>query len=158
MGASPPSRVDVAIIGAGQAGLSLSRCLDALGVDHLVLEGGRIAESWRAQRWDSFRLVTPNWTVRLAGRRYEGDEPHGFMTGRELTALAEQEGLKLQVGHVERFNSALLSARDKLGTINHTLLTLDALRTRGLEIRGVHLWGGVKNRAAIERYGEVDIL
>ena len=53
-------RVDAVVIGAGQAGLATSYHLKQRGVEHLVLEQDRIAESWRSQRWDSFCLVTPN--------------------------------------------------------------------------------------------------
>ncbi len=67
------------IIGAGQAGLALSRCLTEAGHDHLLLERGRVAERWRSERWDSFRLLTPNWQTRLPGFRYQGPEPDGFM-------------------------------------------------------------------------------
>ena len=79
-----PARVDVAIVGAGQAGLSLSHCLRAAGIEHLLCERGDVAESWRAQRWNSFCLVTPNWTMRLAGRPYAGNDPHGFMGRDEI--------------------------------------------------------------------------
>ena len=65
---------DVIIIGAGQAGLSLSHELAHAGVDHLVLERGRVGETWRG-RWESFCLVIPNWTVRLPGGHYAGDDP-----------------------------------------------------------------------------------
>jgi putative flavoprotein involved in K+ transport len=75
--------VDVVVIGAGQAGLSLSHELVQAGVEHLVLDRGRVAESWR-RRWDSFCLVTPNWTVQLPGGRYDGDDPDGFMLRDEL--------------------------------------------------------------------------
>ena len=54
------------VIGAGQAGLAVSYYLTVLGVEHLVLERGEVAESWRSARWDSFTLVTPNWMTRLA--------------------------------------------------------------------------------------------
>jgi putative flavoprotein involved in K+ transport len=59
--------VEVAIIGAGQAGLATSWYLTQAGVEHVVLEAGRVAETWRARRWDSFCLVTPNWGVDLPG-------------------------------------------------------------------------------------------
>lgn len=70
--------VDVAVVGAGQAGLSLSHELSHAGIEHVVLERGRVGQSWRG-RWDSFCLVIPNWTVQLPGGRYEGDDPDGFM-------------------------------------------------------------------------------
>ena len=55
------------IIGAGHCGLAISRCLAACSVDHVVLERGEVANSWRTQRWDSLRLLTPNWMTRLPG-------------------------------------------------------------------------------------------
>lgn len=74
----------VAIIGAGQAGLSLSHELTRLKVEHVILEKGVLANAWLTQRWDSFSLVTPNWMLRLPGRQYEGDEPDAFMPGSEF--------------------------------------------------------------------------
>jgi putative flavoprotein involved in K+ transport len=76
--------IDVAIIGGGQAGLATSWHLRQAGVDHLVLEGGRVGETWRTRRWDSFCLVTPNWTVQLPGAPYKGPEPDGFMPLAEI--------------------------------------------------------------------------
>jgi Pyridine nucleotide-disulphide oxidoreductase len=76
--------VNVAIIGGGQAGLATSWYLSQAKVDHVVLESGRVAETWRSRRWDSFCLVTPNWTVQLPGAKYEGPEPDGFMSLAEL--------------------------------------------------------------------------
>ncbi len=70
---------NVAIVGAGQAGLSTSYFLSQAGVEHVILEAGRVAETWRSRRWDSFCLVTPNWSVRLPGGAYAGPEPDGFM-------------------------------------------------------------------------------
>jgi putative flavoprotein involved in K+ transport len=81
--------VDVAIIGGGQAGLATSWHLKQAGVEHVVLERGRVAETWRSRRWDSFCLVTPNWAVRLPGAEYAGDDPDGFMAGTELIAYFE---------------------------------------------------------------------
>jgi putative flavoprotein involved in K+ transport len=71
------------VIGGGQAGLAMSRCLNERSIDHVVLERGEIAQSWR-QRWDSLRLLTPNWMSRLPGYRYEGDDPDGYMTTPEV--------------------------------------------------------------------------
>src|SRR5256885_1476478 len=83
------SGVDVAIVGAGQAGLATSWYLTQANVDHVVLEAGRIAETWRTRRWDSFCLVTPNWAVKLPGIEYSGGDPDGFMTLAELIAFFE---------------------------------------------------------------------
>src|SRR6188768_1037581 len=69
----------VIVIGGGQAGLSLSYCLKQRGIEHLVLEGRKVAHSWREERWDTFCLVTPNWQCQLPGHPYAGPEPQGFM-------------------------------------------------------------------------------
>jgi putative flavoprotein involved in K+ transport len=72
------------VIGGGQAGLAMSRCLTERAIDHVVLERGEVANSWRTERWDSLRLLTPNWQSRLPGYRYEGADPDGYMTMPEL--------------------------------------------------------------------------
>src|ERR1700736_4543086 len=68
----------VLVIGAGQAGLAVSHELTAADVQHVVLERGRVGETWRG-RWDSFCLVTPNWTIQLPGGGYAGDDPDGYL-------------------------------------------------------------------------------
>jgi putative flavoprotein involved in K+ transport len=80
---------DVVIVGGGQAGLALSYYLTEQGRAHLILEQGRIAESWRSKRWDSLRLIAPNWTLRLPGFAYAGDNPEGFMGKDEVVVQLE---------------------------------------------------------------------
>ncbi len=77
-------QTNTVIIGAGHAGLALSRCLTDRGVEHVVLERGRLGERWRSARWDSFRLLTPAWMMRLPGQTYDGDRPDSFLTVPEL--------------------------------------------------------------------------
>jgi putative flavoprotein involved in K+ transport len=84
------NRIDTVIIGGGQAGLALSRCLSDRDVDHVVLERGRVAERWRTERWDSLRLLTPNWQTRLPAFRYDGPEPDGYMAAAELVEYLER--------------------------------------------------------------------
>jgi putative flavoprotein involved in K+ transport len=72
-------RVTTVVIGAGHAGLAASRCLSERSIDHVVLERGEVANSWRRERWDSLRLLTPNWLNRLPGYRYDGTDPDGYM-------------------------------------------------------------------------------
>jgi putative flavoprotein involved in K+ transport len=86
---SGSDRVTVVIVGGGHNGLAMSSRLSERGVDHVVLERGEVAQSWRTQRWDSFRLLTPNWQARLPGLRYDGPDPDGFMTRAEITAFVE---------------------------------------------------------------------
>ncbi len=96
-------RIDAVVIGAGHAGLGVSRELATAGVEHVVLERGRIAETWRTQRWDSFRLNTPNWMNRLPG---EGDAPaeprDAFQSALEfvdrLVGYASRHGLPVREG------------------------------------------------------------
>jgi len=77
-------RVAAVVIGAGQTGLAMSRTLSERSIDHVLLERGEVANSWRKERWDSLRLLTPNWLNRLPSYRYEGDDPDGFMTMPEI--------------------------------------------------------------------------
>lgn len=78
----------VVVIGGGQAGLATSYELTSRGVEHVVLERGHVGQTWR-DRWDSFCLVTPNWSVQLPGAVYDGDEPDGYMPRDELVAYLE---------------------------------------------------------------------
>jgi len=78
------SHYSVVIVGGGQAGLSLSHCLQQRGIDHLVIEKRSLVHTWRTQRWDSFCLVTPNWQCQLPGWSYLGSDPHGFMVKDQI--------------------------------------------------------------------------
>ena len=82
-------RVTTVVIGAGHCGLAVSRHLADRGIDHVVLERGEVATSWRAQRWDSLRLLTPNWMSRLPGYTYRGDDPDGYMNAPQVAAFIE---------------------------------------------------------------------
>jgi putative flavoprotein involved in K+ transport len=76
--------VTTVIIGAGHAGLAMSRCLAEHSIDHVVLERGEVAHTWLTERWDSLRLLTPNWQSRLPGFSYNGDDPDGYRTLAEV--------------------------------------------------------------------------
>jgi putative flavoprotein involved in K+ transport len=89
--ATTPEAIDVVVIGGGQAGLATSHELGRAGVPHVVLERDRVGSSW-AGLWDSFRLNTPNWSLRLPGMAYDGDEPDTFMARTEV------------IGHLERYS------------------------------------------------------
>src|SRR3954451_1847565 len=76
------------VIGAGHAGLAASHFLSERSLDHVVLERGEVANSWRCERWDSLRLLTPNWQSRLPGGfRYDGPDPDGYATSAEVADL-----------------------------------------------------------------------
>jgi putative flavoprotein involved in K+ transport len=74
------------VIGAGHAGLAMSHRLTERSIDHVVLERGEVADSWRTQRWPSLRLLTPNWQTRLPGYHYTGGDPDGFMPAAKVVA------------------------------------------------------------------------
>ena len=82
-------RIPAVVIGAGHAGLAASYFLSDRSIDHVVLERGEVANSWLRERWDSLRLLTPNWQSRLPGLRYEGPDPDGYMTAGEVTEFIE---------------------------------------------------------------------
>jgi putative flavoprotein involved in K+ transport len=77
-------------VGAGHAGLAASYFLGDRSIDHVVLERGEVANSWRRERWDSLRLLTPNWQSRLPGLHYEGPDPDGYLTMGEVAEFIER--------------------------------------------------------------------
>ena len=79
----------------------MSHRLTDLGVDHIVLERGEVVNSWRRERWDSLRLLTPNWMTQLPGHGYDGDDPNGFMTAAEAVAFFD--------GYRRRFDPPVLT-------------------------------------------------
>lgn len=70
---------DVIVVGGGQAGLVMSRSLIAQGIDHIVLERGRIGERWHSERWRSLNLLTTNAQSALPGLPHAGD-PEAYMS------------------------------------------------------------------------------
>ena len=83
-------RTTTVIIGAGHAGLAMSRCLSERDIDHVVLERGEVANTWKTERWNSLTLLTPNWQSRLPGFGYEGDDPDGYRAMPETIAFIER--------------------------------------------------------------------
>jgi putative flavoprotein involved in K+ transport len=81
------------IIGAGHSGLAMSRELSRRNIDHIVVERGQVANSWRKERWDSLRLLSPNWMNGLPGHEYEGADQDGYMHVSELIERLDQYAL-----------------------------------------------------------------
>jgi putative flavoprotein involved in K+ transport len=73
----------------------MSQCLSERSIDHVVLERHEVANSWRTERWDSLRLLTPNWQCRLPGHAYAGSDPDGFMTMPEVVDFITQYAEKI---------------------------------------------------------------
>ena len=83
-------RTTAVVIGAGQSGLAMSWWLAERALDHVVLERGEVANTWRTERWDSLTLLTPNWQSRLPSHGYEGDDPDSYRTMAETIAFIER--------------------------------------------------------------------
>ena len=110
-------RTTTVVIGAGQAGLAMSWWLARRSIDHVVLERGEVANSWRTERWDSLTLLTPNWQSRLPGYGYQGGDPDGFRTMPET------------IGFIEQY-AQIISAPIR----NHTRVTSVRSRSEGYEV------------------------
>jgi putative flavoprotein involved in K+ transport len=87
--------VDCVVIGAGQAGLASSYHLTRLGIEHVVLERGHVAQTWRTARWDGFHLNTPNWATQLPGLGPSDADPDAFAALAEVIALLENYALEI---------------------------------------------------------------
>jgi len=88
--------VDVIVIGAGHCGLAISHYLSAATIDHVVLERGEIANSWKRERWDSLKLLTPNWQSKLPGYQYAGERPDAYMGMGEVIDFISGYAAQLQ--------------------------------------------------------------
>jgi putative flavoprotein involved in K+ transport len=87
--------IDVIVVGGGHCGLAMSRALSQRSIEHVVLERGEVANSWRTERWDSLRLLTPNWMTRLPGQAYQGDDPDGYMSASDVAAFLSAYATKI---------------------------------------------------------------
>lgn len=112
-------RADVVVVGAGQAGLAVSHELTRAGVAHVVLERGRVGQTWRGW-WDSFCLMTPNWNVQLPGLAYDGDDPDGFMPRDEVVAFLERYARRFHAPLREDVEVTALRARSTGGFVLET--------------------------------------
>ena len=131
-------RATVVIIGAGHAGLAMSHSLSERSIDHVLLERGDVANSWRTERWDSLRLLTPNWQSRLPGFGYQGDDPDGYRTMPETVAF------------LERY-AAVIAAPIFAGT------TVTAVRRQGDGYLVTTNWGEWRCRAVVIASGACNV-
>jgi len=111
--------VAVAVVGAGPAGLATSRELTEHGIEHAMLERGRVGQTWR-DRWDSFCLVTPNWSVQLPGGHYDGRDPDGFMPRDEIVAYLERYAASTGAPVREGVEVTALESSEGTGFVLHT--------------------------------------
>ena len=83
-------RIDTVVVGGGQAGLAMSHHVTRTALEHVVIERGQVAQSWRSERWDSLMFQFPNWSIQLPGYSYETDEPDAFAPKGELVRFMER--------------------------------------------------------------------
>lgn len=139
-------RTTVVVIGAGHAGLAMSRCLAERSIDHVVLERGEVANSWRTERWASLRLLTPNWQSRLPGYRYDGDDPDGYRTMAETVAFIERYAAAI---------AAPVRPHTTVTSVRRTESGYTVATTQGVwHCRAVVLASGACNRAQIPAFAE----
>lgn len=143
----PAAKTDVVIVGAGHAGLAFSRCLSEGGIDHVILERGKIANSWRNERWDSLTLLTPNWQCKVPGYAYSGDDPDGYMHVPEIVDFIG--GYATHIGAPVTTNTTVTSVSRDDGQFS---VTTDAGTWR---CRSVVLASGACNVPVIPKVGEM---
>ncbi len=122
------NKVESIIIGGGQAGLSLSYYLKGTGREHVILEkSAEIGDAWRNRRWDSFTLVTPNWSFRLPGAEYADAQPEGFMPKQEIVSRFEQYEQK--VGFPIRYSTEVTRVEPLEDQPGYRVFTADTTYT-----------------------------
>jgi putative flavoprotein involved in K+ transport len=115
--------VDTVVVGAGHAGLAVSRLLTAAGREHIVLDRGRVGERWRTERWDSLHLLTPSWMTRLPGWYYSGPEPEGFLSAGQFVRSLE--------GYARSFDAPVSTGTTVRSLTRHGLDSYDVVTDRG---------------------------
>ncbi len=134
------------IIGAGQAGLAMSRHLSEMSVEHVILERGQVANSWGKERWDSLRLLTPNWESRLPGFAYTGPDPDGFRTMPETINFLSEYAVS--------FNAPVETETEVLSVESHSDGYLISTTQGEWKCRTVVLASGACNIANVPRSAE----
>lgn len=142
----PAGTVDVVVIGAGHCGLAMSHVLTRRGIDHVVLERGEVANSWRRERWDSMRLLTPNWMTRLPGGAYDGDEPDGYMRAGEVADFI--------AGYAARSAAPVLTRTTVTGVAPHADGYRVATARGDFSCRAVVLASGAFNTPSVPRIAQ----
>jgi len=135
--------VDVLVIGAGQSGLAMSRLLSSRSIDHVVLERGEVANSWVKERWDSLKLLTPNWLSRLPGYHYLGSDPDGYMSMNEVVGFIK--------GYAE-FSRAPVVTGTRVSSVRAGSFGFDVQTNRGRwQARAVVIASGAFNVPLVPR-------
>jgi putative flavoprotein involved in K+ transport len=144
--AERPRLVTAVVIGGGHCGLAMSRCLSERSIDHVVLERGAVANSWKTERWESLKLLTPNWLTRLPGFEYDGDDPDGFMGMADVIAFIERYAAMI---------SAPVLTETTVSSVRAIDGAYDVSTDRGIwRCRAVVLASGACNTASVPGFAE----
>jgi putative flavoprotein involved in K+ transport len=146
------SLVDVIVIGAGHAGLSISYHLKELHLDHIVFEQGKIGDSWRNQRWDSFRLNTPNKFNLLPGQENVFSDTEGFSSASDFVYLLENYCRKFDLPVIE--NARVLSVEYVSGSKNFSVYVFENGSARYYLSKQIVIASGGQNRKNIPSFAK----
>lgn len=144
--------LDVAIIGAGHAGLSISFCLKQHALNHMVFERGRIGEAWLSQRWDSFVMNTANKKNVLPGQSYSGNAPDGFGTSGEFVASLKAYAAEFQLPVVE--HTQVISVTKHEGEQYFTVSVSDSGTIKDYQCKQVIVTSGSQNEKRIPSFSK----
>src|SRR5258705_10870317 len=144
--------LDVAVIGAGHAGVSISYHLKQHSINHIVFERGRIGESWRQQRWDSFVMNTANHKNILPGSVYGGDDPEGFCSASDFVYSLEEYRSKFQLPVLE--NTKVTSVEKKDGQQYFSISVSENGTVKNYQAKQLIVASGNQNGKRIPAFAE----
>ena len=138
-------KIDTVIIGGGHAGLTMSYFLSQRGLDHVIIERGRVGERWISERWDSFHFQFPNSTIELPGHKYQTNDPDGFVPGREVVRFIQEyaDFIKAPV----RSGVAVIALENSANAMPYLLRT----SAGSIEARNVVIATGSREKGVIPR-------
>jgi putative flavoprotein involved in K+ transport len=142
--------LDVIVIGAGHAGLSISHNLEKVHLDHIVFEKGKIGDTWRNQRWDSFKLNTPNKVNLLPGQENGFSDPEGFSTASEFVSFLEGYSKAFQLPVVE--NCKVLSVESIPGSIDFSVCVSEKDSVKYYRSKQLVVASGAQNKKNIPAF------
>jgi putative flavoprotein involved in K+ transport len=143
---------DVIVIGGGHAGLATSYCLNQNNLSHVVLERGRIGESWLSQRWDSFKLNTPNWINKLPGYEYIGNDREGFSSAQDFAGMLRDYSVKHSLPVME--NAKVISLDKSSGTNGFRISVSENGNVKEYNCRQVVIASGCQNDMRIPGFAQ----
>lgn len=144
------STLDVIVIGGGHAGLSIGYYLKKLGLSFIILEKGKIGDSWRIQRWDSFKLNTPNKVNSLPGYKNNFSDDEGFCTSSEFVSFLEDYSGKFQLPVVEE--SKVLSAEKDSGSGDFLICVSEKGSVKYYRSRQLVVASGAQNKKKLPAF------